>query len=110
MAAQGHTKDEEIRSNGIAPILCLPPNLRRRIYLHIGMLARYPDNEYAILNLNGGNTEPSYNTNQPKTKLGFHGLLVCCRTIYAEASALLYGSNRFIIRYWENRRFYLYAI
>ncbi|KAG6365413.1 hypothetical protein INS49_007024 [Diaporthe citri] len=32
---------------------------------------------------------------------GFHGLLLSCRTIYKEASALLYSHNRFIIRYWE---------
>ncbi|KAH6854922.1 hypothetical protein B0I37DRAFT_395247 [Chaetomium sp. MPI-CAGE-AT-0009] len=29
----------------------------------------------------------------------FHGLLLCCRTIYAEAAALLYSTNRFFIYY-----------
>jgi hypothetical protein len=35
--------------------------------------------------------------------LGFHGLLLSCRTIYAEAAALLYSSNWFIIRYHQRR-------
>lgn len=36
-------------------------------------------------------------------KWGFYGLLLSCRTIYTEASALLYGHNKFIIRYWEKQ-------
>lgn len=40
---------------------------------------------------------------RPEIKLGFYGLLVCCRTIYAEVSALLYSSNRFVIRYSEKQ-------
>ena len=35
--------------------------------------------------------------------MGFHCLLLSCRTIYTEASALLYGRKKFIIRYWERQ-------
>jgi hypothetical protein len=40
---------------------------------------------------------------RPAEKPGFHGLLLTCRTIYAEASALLYSSNRFVIHYPHKR-------
>lgn len=103
LTAEGHVQDKETTSIAIAPILCLHSSLRHRIYLHTEILVRYPDGKHAILNLNGGNSEPSYYAYKPEYKLGFHGLLVCCRTIYAEASALLYSSNRFIIRYWEKQ-------
>lgn len=103
LTAQGRLEDKEMTPIAIAPILCLHPSLRHRIYLHLNILARYPDQKHAILNLNGGNCEPSYYAYKPEHRLGFYGLLVCCQTIYAEVSALLYGSNRFIIRYWEKQ-------
>lgn len=76
------------------PILRLPPSVRQRIYLHVGLI---PTGRYArhrVLNLHGRNKAPH---------LPFHGLLVSCRTIYAEASDILYSVNRFNIRYWDRR-------
>ncbi|KAK3902915.1 hypothetical protein C8A05DRAFT_43774 [Staphylotrichum tortipilum] len=34
-----------------------------------------------------------------KAMLGIRGLLLSCRTIYAEAAALLYSANRFVVHY-----------
>lgn len=86
-----------------APILRLPPRLRHHIYLHTEILARYENGEHAVLNLNGGTPVPSGYGYFPDEIFGFHGLLLSCRTIYTEASALLYRHNRFIIRYWEHQ-------
>jgi hypothetical protein len=107
LAAQSHAL-EETSPNVNTPILRLTPALRRRIYMDpwMGILVRLPswhDEKYAVLNLNGGNYEPSHYHYNPAYKLGIYGLLVCCRTIYAEVSALLYSSNRFVIRYWEKQ-------
>lgn len=92
----------------ISPILCLPSHLRRRIYLHTDLLVRYDrEDTHAVLNLNGGTPVPSFCCRLTYKKHGlngihgFHGLLLSCRTIYKEASALIYSHNRFIIRYWE---------
>lgn len=93
---------EETSPNVNIPILCLSPALRRRIYLDADILVRFPNEKHAVLNLNGGNSEPCYQY-RPEIKLGFYGLLVCCRKIYAEVSALLYSSNRFVIRYSEKQ-------
>ena len=76
-------------------ILRLPPHLRRRIYLYAGLLS--PVDFYGlpyVFDLHGSNDRQT---------LGFHGLLLSCRTIYAEASALLYSANRFVIRYQAER-------
>lgn len=50
---------DETSPNANSPILCLPPALRRRIYLHADILVRFPNEEYAVLNLSGGNSVPS---------------------------------------------------
>ncbi|KAG8158494.1 hypothetical protein KVR01_011616 [Diaporthe batatas] len=106
--AQDHVLDESF-PNFNTPILRLTPALRRRIYLSpwLNVLVRYPTHDgeiHDVLNLSGRNYQPSlYQPNNPAHKLGIYGLLVCCRTIYAEVSALLYSSNRFVIRYWEKQ-------
>lgn len=97
------TKETENTKNAVAPLLRLPPRLRHRVYLHTELLARYEDGNYAVLNLNGGTQVPSRFGHFPEEKFGFYGLLLSCRTIYAEASTLLYRHNRFIIRYWEKQ-------
>lgn len=95
--------------NANTPILRLTPALRRRIYLdaYLNVSVRHYSwtlgEEHAVLNLNGGNTEPTWYHYERAHKLGIYGLLVCCRTIYAEVSDLLYSSNRFVIRYWEKQ-------
>ncbi|KAL1860262.1 hypothetical protein Daus18300_009316 [Diaporthe australafricana] len=98
---QVHAQDEEITSVAVAPILRLHPSLRHRIYLLTRIVARFENDRHAVLNLNGENPVPSFWQYNLEYMPGFHGLLLCCRTIYAEASALLYSSNSFIIRYWE---------
>lgn len=97
------TKQTEKTQSAVAQMLRLPPRLRHRVYLHTELLARYEDENYAVLNLNGGTPVPSRYGYFPEEKFGFYGLFLSCRTIYAEASALLYRHNRFIIRYWEKR-------
>jgi hypothetical protein len=65
--------------------------------------ADWRGDEYAILNLNWPNYIPEHYGYYPENRLGLCGFLVCCRTIYAEVSALLYSSNKFIMRYWEKQ-------
>lgn len=96
-------KHKDNTKSDVAPMLRLPPHIRHRVYLHTDLLARYEDEDYAVLNLNGGTPVPTKYRYLPVQKFGFYGLLLSCRTIYAEASALLYRHNRFIMRYWENR-------
>lgn len=89
----------------VSPLLRLPPRLRHRIYLHTELLARfaqYGNEKYAMLNLNGGTPIPSRGRYLPD-KFDFYGLLLSCRTIYAEASTVLYRHNRFVIRSWEKQ-------
>ncbi|KAK4235292.1 hypothetical protein C8A03DRAFT_17946 [Achaetomium macrosporum] len=71
-------------------LLHLPRSVRRRIYLHLGV-ARW-DGLPMLFDLDG----PVY---RPMKQAGFRGLLLSCRLIYGEASALLYSSNRFVIHY-----------
>ncbi len=65
-------------------ILRLAPDTRRRIYRHAGLAYKQ---HYDL-------TAPAvYNLNKPSSFAPFSGLLLSCRTIYAEASALLYSAN-----------------
>lgn len=73
------------------PLLRLPPQLRRRIYFRAGLAPVDWDSTPLVLDLHGDFGFDS-------SILGFHGLLLSCRAIYAEASALLYSLNRFVIR------------
>lgn len=68
-------------------ILRLPPSLRHRIYEQVGLVPGPSDDVFDL------NRKPCV------TPLGFQGLLLSCRTIYEEASRVLYSSNRFAIRY-----------
>lgn len=74
---------------GLQPvgILRLPPALRHQIYRHVGLVPGPGDD---VVDLN---RKPHL---QP---LEFQGLLLSCRTIYEEASRVLYSTNRFVIRY-----------
>lgn len=74
------------------PILRLPSSLRQRIYLHVGLISTGAC-RHRVLDLHGHNQS---------LYLRFYALLVSCRTIYAEASDILYSANRFNIRYWDN--------
>jgi len=75
------TEDTENTETAVAPILLLPTHVRHRIYLHTEVLARFEDQRYAVLNLNGGTPVPSGLGYFPEEKFGFYGLLLFCRTI-----------------------------
>ncbi|KAH6630435.1 hypothetical protein B0J18DRAFT_421164 [Chaetomium sp. MPI-SDFR-AT-0129] len=76
-------------------LLRLPPNIRRDIYLLIGVTS--PDGEPLVYNLRGRKAAES----QPPTD--WYGLLLSCRAMYLEISALLYSANSFIIHYTIQR-------
>ena len=77
-----------------APLLLrLPSSIRRRIYLYLGV-ARW-DGLPLLFDLDGP-------LNSSK-EIGFRGLLLSCRALYVEASALLFSSNRFVIHYSHKR-------
>lgn len=90
-------------------ILRLNPDIRHHIYLHVGLgqIQHHAWTATAVYDLGG----PSgFETADPRSAddrrpASFHGLLLSCRTIYAEASALLYAENWFIIRYQPRRSF-----
>ncbi|EAQ86274.1 predicted protein [Chaetomium globosum CBS 148.51] len=84
MAAQLHDS-----SRPVCFLLRLPPSVRRRIYLHLGV-TRW-DGLPMLFDLDG----PVKRTWQ----VSFRGLLLSCRLIYGEASGLLFSSNRFVIHY-----------
>lgn len=82
------------------PLLRLPPVLRRCIYFWAGLAPLDWQGLPILLNLHG-----DFDT----SRLGFHGLLLSCRAIYAEASALLYSLNRFVIRAPPNSQYAIYT-
>lgn len=101
---------DHLRNPQAPAILRLPPPVRHRIYLHTNVvpIAQIIDDKYHIprspdafhlhprvSNLHPRNVESRYR--------GFSGLLRSCRTIYNEMSTLLYSSNAFFIRYWDQQ-------
>lgn len=70
-------------------LLGLTPAIRQRIYLYLGV-ARW-DGIHTVFDLD-----------DPTDRVVFHGLLLSCRTIYNEASALLFSANRLVMRYRHN--------
>ncbi|KAH6650313.1 hypothetical protein F5144DRAFT_588819 [Chaetomium tenue] len=84
--------------NRLPGILRLTPDTRRRIYLHAGVAYReYGSERWPGLYNLGESVVPDQRS--IRGFFTFYGLLLSCRTIYAEASALLYSANRFIVRY-----------
>ncbi len=75
------------------PFLRLPPKIRRRIYLYLGVALW--DGLPLLFDLDG--------PPDPLEQVCFRGLLLSCRVLYAEASALLFSANRFIIHYSHRR-------
>ncbi|KAH6621031.1 hypothetical protein B0J18DRAFT_368540 [Chaetomium sp. MPI-SDFR-AT-0129] len=84
----------------LPPLLRLPQHLRRCIYDFVGLaslgsdglhLSRTIPNKF---DLHGRPVDPP--ASPPST---FHGLLLSCRTIYAEAAAVIYSGNLFVLRY-----------
>ncbi len=90
-------------SGGPPSLLRLTPDTRRLIYEHAGLGSKnyYGTPCPAVYNLCDPTTFRASRTT-PELEAGFqtfHGLLLCCRTVYFEASALLYSANRFVVRY-----------
>ena len=75
------------------PLLRLSPSTRTRIYRFVG-LAPWDALRPYVFRLNGN--QLSYRSPRPRT---FHGLLLSCRAIHAEAAVLLYSANRFVLEY-----------
>ncbi|KAK4139903.1 uncharacterized protein C8A04DRAFT_15451 [Dichotomopilus funicola] len=89
-------------------LLRLPPHLRYRIYLYVGIARHdgHPNTYY----LDGRKESPGYTSvfdeppmpgctsgfNPPPTR-NFTGLLLCCYGLYTEVAALLYSTNQFVI-------------
>ncbi|KAK3297374.1 uncharacterized protein B0H64DRAFT_392025 [Chaetomium fimeti] len=81
-------------------LLRLSKDTRHRIYRYLG-LASWDGQPYTFA-LNGGTAEfesDFKNFNYAPYPNLFHGLLLCCRDLYAEAAALLYSTNLFILHY-----------
>ncbi|KAK3900208.1 hypothetical protein C8A05DRAFT_17459 [Staphylotrichum tortipilum] len=94
--------------NGSLPgLLRLEPDTRRLIYEHAGMASRLTfdgQSVPALYNLGNPSSFTEWReASGPEGFQTFHGLLLTCRTIYTEASALLYSANWFIIHYPPRR-------
>ena len=74
-------------------ILRLPSSIRRRIYLYLG-LATWNGLPHTF---DLHDRKASTSCDAPPSS--FHGLLLSCRAIHAEAAALLYSVNRFLVYY-----------
>lgn len=93
-----------------ASLLGLPPPVRRRIYLHLG-IARHDGhpNVYCLDSCNNADDESDADDDWASSDWGshyapppladFHGLLQTCRALHEETARLLYSANRFIVFY-----------
>lgn len=76
-------------------LLCLSPAVRHRIYCAAGLIT---DSDIDLdRRANADSWPPSADF-----ELSYN-LLLSCRTVYAEASSILYSTNRFFIRYRYSR-------
>ncbi|KAK3368476.1 hypothetical protein B0H63DRAFT_534715 [Podospora didyma] len=100
----------------------VPPQVREHIYRYFGVAPLYsyhPDMDDAVLHgriwsatayasiheLDGGfNRVFCYGGVPWPLTSNFHGLLLSCRTLYAEAARLLYSQNMFVVRDLEPLR------
>ncbi|KAK4148507.1 hypothetical protein C8A00DRAFT_38922, partial [Chaetomidium leptoderma] len=77
-------------------LLRLPPHLRHRIHLHIGIARR--DGRPNTYYLDGHKDMPGVTRDfDPPPTRNFTGLLRSCRDLYTEVAALLYSANQFVI-------------
>ena len=80
------------------PLLRLTPDIRLRLYRYLG-LASWNGRPYHF-DLRGGRADCRRYAGCPPVPIDFHGLLISCRTIYAEAAALLYSANSFVVHHY----------
>lgn len=80
-------------------LLRFSPDIRHRIYRYLGLVS-WDGHPYQFCLQRGkveyGDCGDFYHTPNPSL---FHGLLLCCRDIYAETATLLYSTNLFILYY-----------
>ncbi|KAK4243145.1 hypothetical protein C7999DRAFT_44977 [Corynascus novoguineensis] len=77
-------------------LLRLPPHLRHRIYLDLGIARR--DGHQNTYYLDGRKESPGIvSAFDPPPTRSFAGLLQSCRDLYTEAAALLYSANQFVL-------------
>ncbi|AEO55674.1 hypothetical protein MYCTH_2116379 [Thermothelomyces thermophilus ATCC 42464] len=77
-------------------LLRLPPHVRHRIYLHIGIARR--DGRPNTYYLDGRKESRIFvSAFDPPPTRNFAGLLRSCRDLYTEAATLLYSTNQFVI-------------
>lgn len=87
---KGHFMDaSNVRVPPPPPFLRLIPPLRCRIYFLAGLVPFHREWLPCLLNLHG---------DFDVSRLGFYGMLLSCRTVYAEASELLNPLNRSVIQ------------
>ncbi len=89
------TTSSEPECLAVPPLLRLPSLVRHRIYRFAG-LASWDGSPYTF-DLHGG--DPGRQHVWMPWPSAFRGLLLSCRAIYAEAAALLYSANRFVVHY-----------
>ncbi|KAL2024325.1 hypothetical protein VTK56DRAFT_8807 [Thermocarpiscus australiensis] len=92
------TLDVEKRPHRPVSLLSLPPGLRHRIYLHTGV-ARCDGRPYTYYLDGRKESRTVVSDFDPPPARDFAGLLLCCRALHAEAAALLYSANRFVVFY-----------
>lgn len=76
----------------------LPPHIRRRIYLYLGV-ARFNQHPYTHYLDGRKESRRQMSRFDPPPVGNFAGLLRTCRTRYTETTTLLYSANRFVIFY-----------
>lgn len=98
----------------LPPLLRLPLSIRHRIYSFCNLTVIDYKNLPVTLCLNGHDksrfakfhaaldSQAEVSKGPGPGPLRFHGLLLSCRTIHAEASAIVYSTNRFLVGYYDN--------
>jgi hypothetical protein len=77
-----------------SPLIRLPTLIRHRIYRFVG-LASWDGFPYTF-DQHGPDRKSDNWSREERYPFIFHGLLLSCRDIYADAAALLYSANRYI--------------
>ncbi len=79
-------------------IVDLPADLRRRVYLYLGV-ARFDGRPYTYYLDGRKESRSAVSAYDPPPACNFAGALQSCRALHTEIGALLYSANRFIIFY-----------
>ena len=86
-----------LKCTHLRSILCLPPAIRVRIYSQAGLV------EDIDIDLNQRPGIDAWPWPDPDDLHFTFNLLLTCRTIYTEASFIVYNTNRFFIRYRDSQ-------